>query len=180
MDGVVGVKNSSFFETWKKVLLSPSEFFSSMPISGGYLEPYKFAVICGIPLMALSILGSLFSGDILDLVITPIGYFIGLAFGLLFATAMIFVASIIFARNENKGFESIFRIVSYSNVLYSIPLIGGLYGWILTVIGLREVFKVSTLRAIVLTVVFVVALVGGITVAAVIIFAIYSRMMRGA
>lgn len=168
----------TFFETWKKVLSSPSEFYSSMPISGGYLEPFKFAVICSIPIMVLNMLWSLRSGDIMELLITPPKHVLSFALGLLIITTFIFISAIVFARKENKGFESIFRIISYSNVLYSIPLIGHLYGWILTIIGLREVFKVSTFRAVILTTALILALIGGITVASVVFYALYSRYMR--
>ncbi len=178
MNEVTGVMNTAFFRTWKKVLLSPSEFYSSMPISGGYVEPFKFAFICVSPIMVMNILVSIYEGSLFSLITIPVIYVVGLFSTLVLESFLVMIASFIFARTENKGFESIFRIFSYSSILGSIPFVGITYSMILAIIGIREVFRVSTARASILVSGVIIFYLGGLTVAIYLILVIYSMIMN--
>jgi hypothetical protein len=158
---------NSFVEVVRRVVRSPSEFFSSIPRRGNILAPLLFAMIC---IEISTILGGLlrlnwwtratgnFSiegqpfglGDFLGSVIAaPIGGAICLFIlaGIAHLLVMMFVSS------ENSGFESTFRVVSYVSVTSLVswlPFIGalfGLYGLYLGVVGIREMHSTTTGRA---------------------------------
>lgn len=175
-----------FIDTWKAVITTPSNFFENMPKTGGYIDPLKFLLICNTP-------GALFMGIFymtplltmtgplvllimppLMLVLAAIGAFIGAAFTHL--------GVIIFAGKERSGYESTFRILAHVQavaVASWIPLVGiipALYGLYLGVVGIMKVHQTTGFRAV-LAYIGLAFLLGGIIVAVVVIFAIYSSMM---
>ena len=157
-------------KTFKAVLFSPVEIFSTMTYKGGIKEPLAFGLLLGS-------IGGMFgffwqflvmSGGLLAIdheimshfTISLIFFGIAIVFPL-FVTIAIFVASAILhllmliVRGGKNGFEATFRVVSYSQasqIWGLIPFIGGLIGglWILVVqiIGLREIHETSYLRVI--------------------------------
>ena len=36
----------NYIKTWKEVILTPSDFYRKMPMTGGYADPLIFAIIC--------------------------------------------------------------------------------------------------------------------------------------
>ena len=157
-------------KTFKAVLFSPVEIFSTMTYKGGIKEPLAFGLLLGS-------IGGMFgffwqflvmSGGLLAIdheimshfTISLIFFGIAIVFPL-FVTIAIFVASailhllLLIVRGGKNGFEATFRVVSYSQAIQIwglIPFIGGLIGglWILIVqiIGLREIHETSYLRVI--------------------------------
>lgn len=158
----------SFVEVVGRVVTRPAEFFSSIPRRGNFVSPLVFALIC---IVISTILGGLlrlalrseaaggirfegvgpygFGAFIADVILSPIGGAIGLF--LLAAIAHLFV--MLFVGDNNTGFESTFRVVSYvsvTNLVNWIPIIGGLlalYGLYLAVVGIREMHSTTTERA---------------------------------
>ena len=157
-------------KTFKAVLFSPVEIFSTMTHKGGIKEPLAFGLLLGS-------IGGMFgffwqflvmSGGLLAIdheimshfTISLIFFGIAIVFPL-FVTIAIFVTSailhllLLIVRGGKNGFEATFRVVSYSQAIQIwglIPFIGGLIGglWILIVqiIGLREIHETSYLRVI--------------------------------
>ena len=157
-------------KTFKAVLFSPVEIFSTMTYKGGIKEPLAFGLLLGS-------IGGMFgffwqflvmSGGLLAIdheimshfTISLIFFGIAIVFPL-FVTIAIFVTSailhllLLIVRGGKNGFEATFRVVSYSQAIQIwglIPFIGGLIGglWILIVqiIGLREIHETSYLRVI--------------------------------
>lgn len=152
----------ALFMTATECLMRPTKFFSNLPLEGGYFNPILFAVMSGVMGVVLGYLWtSLFSGGLLGLV------------GLLFLMAFVFVASLItlpiiilafsallhgslfLVKGANEGFQTTFRVVSYSWVttLFNalpIPYLGSiasLWGLVLMAIGVRETHKTSTGKA---------------------------------
>jgi hypothetical protein len=153
---------NAYFQTATKLLLTPTSFFSKLPTSGGYFNPILFAAM-SIPIaIVLTYLWvGLFSGISLT----------GL-FAVLFAMSCVFVGGLIFVPiglaiwsallhlclyvmgEAREGYEATFRVVSYSTVtsiFNAIPVVGSLaslWSLVLNVIGLREVHKTTTGKAV--------------------------------
>ena len=171
---------NAYFQTATKCILTPTSFFSKLPTRDGYFNPILFVAMT-LPVAAvLTYLWiALFKG-------------MGLAglVGLLFVASILFVLGIIFVPislaiwsgilhlclllvgGAREGYQATFRVVSYSSVtsiFNAVPVVGPLasllWGLVLTVIGLREIHKTTTGRAvgalaIPLGIVLVIVLIG--------------------
>ncbi len=159
------------YKTFKAVLFSPEDLFSTMTYKGGIREPLAFGLLLGS-------IGSMFGffwqflimfGGLISLGHDLTGQFawsliflIIIVISPLFVTITIFLTSsilhllLLVVRGEKNGFEATFRVISYSQatqVLGLIPFIGGLIGsfWLLIIqiIGIREIHNTSYLRVII-------------------------------
>jgi hypothetical protein len=167
---------SAFFRTAKEVLFSPTQFFKKVGRSEGYWAPFIYGLISGIigfggtllwqwfifskwfPVQRVSDLFYSFYFVIITLAIPVM-----VAFFMLAGSFLIHLSLIIVGGNK-KGFETTFRLMSYSFSGYLfgiIPLIGStitvIYILILMIIGAKEGHHISTgrsLLAILLAVIF--------------------------
>ncbi|MBI5251816.1 MAG: YIP1 family protein [Desulfomonile tiedjei] len=152
----------AYIKTATECLMRPTAFFDNLPLEGKYLDPILFAVMSGVMSVVLAYMWtSLFSGGLLGLVALLFGMafvflisLITLPFVLLIWSALLH-GSLCLVRGANEGFQTTFRVASYSSVttLFNalpIPYLGSiasLWGLVLTVIGIRETHKTTTGKA---------------------------------
>lgn len=155
--------------TLKGSMLNPSEFFRSMPVTGGLTDPLLYALIIGMIGTAFSYLWQIiFQATIMsylpiDMKSMPdYGVFqtMGLAIVAVMLPFMIIIGLFIWSGilhlflmmvgGAKSGFEATFRSAAYGNspiIMNVIPFCGGLIGWIwsivLVIIGLKEAHKIS-------------------------------------
>jgi hypothetical protein len=160
----------SFVQTAREVLVNPVGFFRSIRREGDFVNPLLFAIICAVIsglltgiiglLISLatgngigSAFGSLFGAIILTPIATAIGLFIW--------AAIYHLLVILIIRPSHAGYEATFRVVAYASVLQlaswlaAIPILGilvliviGVYGVVLSVLGIRELHSTTTGRAV--------------------------------
>lgn len=156
------------FSAIKRVLFNPTDFFRTMPVTGGLTDPLLFALIIGmVGLMfsytwqillhssmqgmlppELSMSGSrMFEGVTIAVlaIFSPLLLIIGVFVGAGFLHLLLLLV-----RGASAGFEATFRVVCYSfgpNLLLIIPFCGGalasLWALVITIIGLREAHGTS-------------------------------------
>jgi len=172
-----------FFETIKKVMLAPVQFFSNLDIGGGFNRPLIFYLLVAeiqalaqfmwqmlgvVPQMqgrpeTILGLGMVGFGSLLLLILYPI-----------FLSLVLFIGSglnhlcLVAVKAGSRGFEGTFRVVAYANapmVLAVVPGIGPLIGvlWTLvcTFLGFKVVHRTTSVRvllAILLPLIVVMAL----------------------
>ena len=158
------------YETFKGVLFSPGNLFSTMTHKGGIGEPLAFGLLLG----SLGIMFGVFwqflmMGDRLvsswPNVMGQFGpgliFFILMVLTPLYVLISLFVISgilhlcLLIVGAGRNGFEATFRIIAFSqsvNLLGLVPFVGGVIGWcwqiIVQVIGLREMHETTYLRTI--------------------------------
>ena len=177
----------SFVDVVRRVVLQPAAFFAGLPRQGSLMSPLVFALICteisvilvglltfvDVPGGTLGLFGT--EGDqgflafVGGLVIAPIAAALGV-----FLTALVtHLLVVLVVGSGNSGFSATFRIVSYSSVTGLVgwlPFIGwifSLYRLYLATVGIREMHRTTTGKALVvvllpaiLILVLVVVLVG--------------------
>ncbi|QQG39467.1 MAG: YIP1 family protein [Candidatus Aenigmatarchaeota archaeon] len=154
-----------YVDNVKSVLIHPSEFFSKMPVTGGYAEPAKFAAInlaiggllSGIVSFlglaaALSLFGLKGVGAGVDSIpISVVASIVGGLVGLFLGSGVIqVVMGFLGGKGTYEGTVRVFGSTSATQLLTWIPLVGilaGLYGIYLNVVGLAQVHGVSKLKA---------------------------------
>lgn len=149
-------------------MTKPVNFFRRLPAKGGMFDPLIYALICGLA-------GTLI--DLAWQLILPSKGFIGeelqsadqgnefyfmfallspliIPFALFINTGMLHI-SLLLLNVKKSDFETTFRVISYgsgANLLVIIPVIGIIIGVIwklaLEIIGLREVYSISSQRAL--------------------------------
>lgn len=168
---------SAYVQTATKCLLTPTQFFSRLPTTGGFLNPILFTICSMVVSLALAYAWTrLFTGGMgffgLIFVIVAGMFVAALAVPIgLFLWSGILHGCLLLVGGAQSGYEATFRVVSYSSVtsLFNvIPVVGNfasLWGMVLTVIGLRETHRTSTGKAaaavaipLAVVVVFVVSL----------------------
>jgi hypothetical protein len=153
---------NAYFQTATKLLLTPTSFFSKLPVSGGYGNSIFFAAMsapialvfaflwkdllsgAGLPGLGGLIFGAfcMFIGDLIILPIT-LAIWSGILHLCLYLVGGV-----------TEGYEATFRVVSYSTVtsiFNAVPVVGAvasLWGLVLHVIGLRETHKTTTGKAV--------------------------------
>ena len=191
---------NSFIEVVRRVVLQPVRFFAGVPRTGSLLSPLVFALVCVVISAILSavlviagvqqnpgfnpnpqnVLPSIFApgSALLGIVFAPIGGAIGLF--VIAAIQQLLVRLIV--GESNSGFSATFRVASYTQVtslVNWIPIIGplvALYGFYLSVVGIREMHATTTGKAIVVVLIpFAVVLVVALLVAAVAGIAVLSQ-----
>lgn len=157
-------------QTMKAVVFSPTSFFSTMTVTGGWREPLAFGLLVG----SIGSMCSFFwdfvissSGLIKPLwgvsasISSPLLFLVFIVISPLLVTINLLVSSIIIhgllhvVRAGKSKFEATFRVVAYSQatmVWSIIPLVGGPIGWvwriIVYIIGLKEIHRTSYGRVI--------------------------------
>jgi len=154
---------NAFFQTAMKCVLTPTAFFSKLPLTSGYWNPILFAAMA--PVIGFLFLALWF--------ILLRGGGIGGLLGLLIGMSLLFVVGLVvfpiaiamwsailhgclyLVGGANEGYQATFRVVSYSSVtglFNAIPFVGGIaatvWNIVLTVIGLKETHKTTTGKAI--------------------------------
>lgn len=155
---------TAFFRTLKEVLLSPTLFFHRMPVDRGIQSPLFYGVIIGFlgglfTLLWQYTFSGLFMPGGVNLFLTSYILIYALvlpiliAIGLFIASGVLHVALMVVGGNQ-RGFESTFRVMSYTNstqVFSIVPILGGLisviYMTVLLIIGFRESHRISTGRS---------------------------------
>lgn len=159
----------SFVRTTREVLLNPVSFFRSVPRQGSFLPPLAYALICsviagvlsGIVSLLVALIGDQGFGAALGaLFITIIVTPIATAVGLFIAAGIYHLLVWILVKPSNAGFEATFRVVAYASALQllswlaAVPILGilvaiaiGVYGIVLSILGIREVHATSTGKA---------------------------------
>lgn len=137
-----------YYETSKKIIVKPVEFFQSMPTTGGYKDPLVFAVITAV-IMGVGLTIITLGVGFLAIVFAPIAVVISI---FLAALLLLVCAKIV---GGTGTYEGTARLASYANVVNIIgwipivSVLGSIYGLILTVIGMKEVHKLTTAKAII-------------------------------
>jgi len=181
----------SFVATVRNLAIRPVAFFRGMRRQGDLINPLIFSLICweiaailgGILSILASVagigvrtVGESISAFVLSLIFTPIlaAIFVFVGAGILHLLVILIV------RPVNTGFETTFRVVSYSwvaQLIYWIPILGWIIGavlWtILAIFGVREGHATTTGKAalvvlipvaVVLFILFVLALIIGVAI----------------
>lgn len=159
------------YETFKAVLLSPVNLFSTMTHKGGIREPLAFGLLLG----SLGVMFGVFWQFLMmeDRLISNWPNVMGqFGLGLIFLIVMVltplyvlislFVVSgilhlcLIIVGAGRSGFEGTFRIVAFSQsikILGLVPFVGGVIAWfwhlVVLVIGFREMHETSYVRTII-------------------------------
>jgi hypothetical protein len=151
------------FQTLKSSLFTPQEFFSRLPIEGGFLTPLLYALIVETfgslvsYMWAFSLDRSLLGPTKLPgFWITLLGVLVPMfVFLHVVVSAFVLHISLFLIAAAKRDFEATFRVVSYSsgpNLFSAVPVIGGAVAVIwqtyLIVVGFREVHGVTTARAL--------------------------------
>jgi hypothetical protein len=174
---------NAYFQTATRCLLTPTAFFSRLPLRDGYFNPILFAAMTGVVSFVLvyvfvqlfSRSGMGFLGFILGVSFVFVGSLIMVPIGIGIWSAILH-GCLYLLGGAHSGYQATFRVVSYSSVtgiFNAIPIVGtiaSLWSLVLTIIGLRETHKTSTgtsvaavlvpLGVVVLIVIFAVTLAG--------------------
>ena len=176
----------AFLRTTKEVLFSPTQFFRKVAKGEGYWSPLIYGVVSAVIGAGVSILwqwlvfSQLFPIRIIptiplfsiSLVVITITLPFLVALSILIGSGVTHLCLMIVGGNK-KGFESTFRLVSYSFGGYLFGIIpflgnpiGGVYSLILTILGVRECHGISTGKAVLAVLLPIIVAVGlGIIVA---------------
>jgi hypothetical protein len=144
-------------ETLRGSLFHPNDFFATIPIAGGLLQPLLFALIVGTlgTMMGLvwgaAIDPSLLSGPkAIAVAFVPVLIFFSIVLW-----ALILHGSLFLVGGAKEDFEATFRVICYTSgteLFNAIPFLGGfiVIGWKLyiTVIALKQVHRVGIGRAV--------------------------------
>lgn len=173
----------AFYRTTRDSLFSPSQFFKKISFGEGYWAPLIYGLIAGIIgngcaifwvwlLIAQFIpwekLPFQYGLSILQ-VIVPLPFQQAIA---MFVGSAIIHLCLMIVKGNNHGYKTTFRAISYSYSGYLfgiIPfiglIIGGIYTFILTIIGVREGHGISTGKAVLAVLLPVIVISGLIFIA---------------
>ena len=192
---------TAFFRTMKEVLFSPTAFFRNMPVNKGVGSPLWYGVIISFLGTTVGLLEQYaFSGFIGSFSQTEgmqgVNFFqtaflliyvfmlpILIAIGLFIASGIFHICLMIVGTGK-RGFETTFRVVSYtssSQAFALVPFLGGfiivIYNLVLWTIGFRESHRTTTGRAFiaVLLPMIIMSFFIGLLVFAIIIPLIFSQ-----
>lgn len=152
--------------TWRESLFEPASFFRGVTDRGGFARPLLYFLLVTVAGAAFSLFWDLFP------LLSPPGWAESEAYGLssavvfflspFFALASLVISTLVYHLGvvvlapERRGMATTARVVCYAAgpaVLAAIPVLGGLvalaWGWILQVVGIREVHRTTTGRAVV-------------------------------
>ena len=184
---------NGFVDIVRRVVLQPRAFFAGLPRQGSFLGPLLFALICievsvflvglltflDVPGGVTWLFGARQDQGLLEflggLVVAPIAG----AVGLFLAALVTHVLVILVVGSGHSGFGATFRVVCYSSVtslLGWLPFIGwiaSLYRLYLATVGIREMHRTTTGKALVvvlLPAILILALVVVVVGASAIVF----------
>ncbi len=140
---------ANYIDTWKNVIMHPTLFFENMPVSGGYGEPIRFALIncmlgIGLIIFLFLIQPPTYYRSVIDLII-----FLCISF-LITGVAGLFIYFIVFKIMGGKGsIEGTFRQLAYSSAPVALPIIPilPLYSLYLIIVGGKYVHNMGKLRS---------------------------------
>lgn len=138
----------NYVDTAKKVVMKPVDFFKEMPTTGGYKEPLIFAVITAV-IMGIGLTVITLGVGFLAIIFAPVAVIISI---FLAALLLMLCSKIV---GGTGTYEGTVRIASYANIVNIIgwipivSIVGSIYGLVLTVLGIREIHKLSTAKAII-------------------------------
>ncbi|MBI5570671.1 MAG: YIP1 family protein [Desulfomonile tiedjei] len=157
-----GKTMSAYIQTATRCLVSPSDFFSKLPLDAGYGSPTLFSIMSMVVAAVFTVLWfQIFKGGAGALGLFSLIFVVGLTFvfSLIFIPIFLLVSSLIvhgiltLLQGAHSGFQATFRVAAYSSVttvFSAIPVVGqvaSLWGLYLGVIGLRETHETSTGKA---------------------------------
>jgi len=141
----------AFWQTAKQVLFKPGVFFNNLEIKGPYSEPFYFWIInvifIAIVMIIYNILFAKGGG------IGPFFVFLLLSPLLIFIVAGLMHLGVLLFQGKG-GFKGTFNLLAYSSItgIFNIipfgVLVGGVWGTIVWVIGLKRIHKFGTPRAV--------------------------------
>jgi hypothetical protein len=137
-----------YFETGKNIIMKPVDFFKTMPVTGGYKDPLIFALITSV-IMGLGLTIITLGVGFLAIIFAPIAVAISV---FLAALLLLMCAKMV---GGTGTYEATMRVASYANIVNIIgwipivSIIGSIYGLVLMVLGMREIHKLTTAKAII-------------------------------
>jgi len=137
-----------YFETGKNIIMKPADFFKTMPVTGGYKDPLIFALITSV-VMGLGLTIITLGVGFLAIIFAPIAVAVSV---FLAALLLLVCAKMV---GGTGTYEATMRVASYVNVVNLIgwipivSIIGSIYGLVLTVIGMKEIHKLTTAKAVI-------------------------------
>jgi hypothetical protein len=173
----------AFYRTTRDSLFSPSRFFKKISFGEGYWSPLIYGLIAGIIGNGCAIfwvwllIAQFIPWDKLPFqyglsilqVIVPLPFQQAIA---MFVGSAIIHLCLMIVKGNNHGYKTTFRAISYSYSGYLfgiIPfiglIIGGIYTFILTIIGVREGHGISTGKAVLAVLLPVIVISGLIFIA---------------
>jgi hypothetical protein len=151
-------------QTLKSSLFTPQEFFSKLPVKGGFLTPLLYALIVETFGWLVSYVWA-FSVDHSWLGASKLSAFWIILLGVLVpmlvflhvvVSAFVLHISLFLIAAAKRDFEATFRVACYScgpALFGAVPVVGGVvvgvWQLVLLVIGLREVHDITTARAVI-------------------------------
>ncbi|MGZ3535742.1 MAG: YIP1 family protein [Thermodesulfobacteriota bacterium] len=173
----------SFFQTIWESLFSPSKFFKKIAFGEGYWAPLIYGLITGIIGNGCAILWVwLFMAQWIPMDRIPFSYSLSVfqviaplpfqqAIAIFISSAIIHLCLMI-VRGNNNGYKTTFRAIcySYSGYLFGIIpfiglIIGNIYVFILTIIGVKEGHEISTGKAVLAVLLPAIVVLGLILIA---------------
>jgi hypothetical protein len=157
---------NAFYRTTRDSLFTPSRFFKKISFGEGYWSPLIYGLITGIIGNGCAIFWIwLFMAQMIPMDRIPFQYSLSILQTIVplpfYQAVAIFIGSAIIhlclmiVKGNNNGYKTTFRAISYSYSGYLfgiIPfvglIIGGIYTFILTIIGVREGHGISTGKAV--------------------------------
>jgi hypothetical protein len=157
------------FTTLNKVLFKPSDFFRTMPVTGGLTDPLLYALIVGMVGLMFSYFWEIVLHDSMQTFMTP-EMKAAASYGILHGSGNVFLAVfsplmliivlfvitaglhlfLLMVKGARGGFEASFRVVSYCIspfLLLIVPFCGNIIAlvWtmVITIIGLKEAHEIS-------------------------------------
>ncbi|MCX8116803.1 MAG: YIP1 family protein [Desulfobacterota bacterium] len=156
----------AYLRTTREALFSPTAFFKKVSSGEGYWSPLIYGIICGVIGVGLSMVIQWFFFSALIppqlQAFIPFNLLLGLSLiGIpLMVGSSIFIGSaithlcLIIVGGNRKGFQTTFRVISYSycgQLFNVVPFIGNLiasvYMIVLIIIGVREGHRITTGKA---------------------------------
>lgn len=141
----------SYVDIWKKIIVNPRSFFSDMPTLAGYTNPIIFLIINS---AIGGLLGGLVTAGIAAGLVAIPAVIITATIGSFIGAAILHLFAYLFADKATGGFEATWRVIAYTSALLVvtwIPFLGaliGLYGIYIEVMGIEQVHKTTTTKAL--------------------------------
>ncbi len=137
-----------YVATAKNIIVKPFDFFKEMPTTGGYKDPLIFAVITAV-VMGIGLTVITLGVGFLAIIFAPLAIVISL---FLAALLLLLCSKIV---GGQGSYEATLRVAAYANIVNLIgwipivSILGSLYGLFLTYLGIKEVHKLTTGKAII-------------------------------
>ena len=119
-----------------------------MPTTGGYKDPLIFAIITAV-IMGVGLTAITLGVGFLAILFAPIAVAISI---FLAALLLLVCAKIV---GGTGTYEATLRVAAYANIVNIIgwipivSVLGSIYGLVLTIIGMKEIHSLSTVKAII-------------------------------